>query len=185
MKLNELVENKGLFAIFAEYFATDFATIFGDTTAATLDTWTALKYGTRLVIDGINTENYTEFATAVINVNLYNWLQIAAALNSEITPTGNAETRAKTGTIRRENRENSTTLDAAKAFNDTDFVDSDRNTATNNCTNIDTYNVTETVNKGNLTKFEEISKQINLRTKQNLFDTIAADLVNELTLRIY
>lgn len=182
--LNEITENNGVFAIFAANFATEFAAIFGDTAAATLDNWVKLKFGTRWIIDGITAENLSDFVNAVISVNLFNWVQLATALNTEISVTGNTETRVKTGTVLRENYSTGTTIDANKAFNDTDFVDGDKTTNSGNDTNTDTYNVTETVNKGANAKIDEIRQQIEIR-KNNLFADIAKSLIDEITLRIY
>lgn len=181
---NDIYGTKGVFAIFDENFHTEFEGIFGDTAAQYLDGWTRLKYANRLCLRTITADNAEQYVNAVISANVFNWLQLAAAINTEININGNVETRLKTGTLSRVNSESSTAFNANKAFNDTDFVDNDKNTASSSGNNTDTYNLTETVNKGNNAKFDEIERQIKLR-KTNLFSDIAAEIVNEITLRIY
>ena len=44
-KIKEIFENNGIFNIFATYFQNDFETIFGDTTAETLDNLVLFRYG--------------------------------------------------------------------------------------------------------------------------------------------
>ena len=182
----DIYSENGIAAIFAENFANDFATIFGDNTAAALDAFVLHKWGNRLLSSKITAENAAATVCAVISLDLQTWQKICTTLNLQYnTAQSIDETTTKTGSITHENTNTDTRTESQKAFNDTDFVGDAQNVASFNGVVTDRYNVTETKTAidGNAT--QNISKEIDMRRRNNLQFQVLADIINEICLTIY
>lgn len=124
MKYKELfTPDKGLFeTIFKPLFPEEYAQIFGATVPQVFDTVAVLKAGNKNLLDSVTTDTYTDIVTAVISVNVADWVKAANAMLAEydvLNPT-------KKTTIRTENADegetfNDVSTDSRKAFNDTEF----------------------------------------------------------------
>lgn len=182
----DIYNENGIAAIFAENFADDFATIFGDNTAAALDAFVLHKWGNRLLSSKITAENAAATVCAVIAVDLPTWQKICTTLNYQYNAAQSLdETTTKTGSVTHENTNTDTRTDSQKAFNDTDFVSDTQNVASYSGLVTDRYNVTETKTAidGNAT--QNVSREIDLRRRNNLRFMVLSDIINEICLTIY
>ena len=189
MKYNELfTKGNGIFAtVFKTEYPTEYAAIFGDTDPTKLDAYALLMYGSKTVASSITSENAKDIVSAVIAVNVQGWAREAAAMLAEydvLTPvTGQIE---RTETITLQESTDNTETDADKAFNDTEFSDSDRKTANDARNRTESRKTTET-SKGtgaNKSFSTEIEKELRLR-RDNWKKSIIFALVNEITTSIY
>lgn len=186
-KIKEIFENNGIFNIFATYFQSEFETIFGDTTAETLDNLVLFKYGNFETVSTLSNTNAVQIIKSIITIYLPAWLKINTLLNANYDVTKPiSETKTKTGTLQRSENSTNTRVTAEKAFNDTDFVSDSQNTDTNNGLNTDSYNLTETKTANNSSDISaNIEKDIYMRKRQNLYNEIIETIIKEIAIKIY
>jgi len=178
----------GIFAsIFFADYPTQYAAIFGDTPAAQLDTYALMNFGQRTVIDAVTADTAHDIVSSVIAVNVQGWEREAAAMLADydvLTPvTGQVE---RTETVTLQESTDNTETGANKAFNDTDFSDSDRKTANDERNRTESRKTTETSKGTGASKSisSEIAKELQLR-RDNWRKNIIFALVREITTSIY
>lgn len=184
MKYSELfTKDNGIFAtVFKTEYPTEYAAIFGDTDPSKLDAYALLMYGGKTVVN-----NASDVVSAVIAVNVQGWEREAAAMLADydvLTPvTGQVE---RTETVTLQESTDNTETGANKAFNDTDFSDSDRKTANDERNRTEERQTTETSKGTGASKSisTEIAKELQLR-RDNWRKNIIFALVRELTTSIY
>lgn len=189
MKYNELfTKGSGVFAtVFKTEYPTEYAAIFGDTDPTKLDAYASLMYGGKTVVGSITSDNARDVVSAVIAVNVQGWEREAAAMLANydvLTPvTGQIE---RTETVTLQESTDNTETGADKAFNDTDFSDSDRKTANDTRNRTESRQTTETSKGTGASKSisAEIEKELQLR-RDNWRKSIIFALVRELTTSIY
>lgn len=185
MKYSELfTKDNGIFeTVFKTEYPTEYAAIFGDTDPAKLDAYALLMYGGKTVVNSIT----SDIVSAVIAVNVQGWEREAAAMSADydvLTPvTGSVE---RTETVTLQESTDNTETGANKAFNDTDFSDSDRKTANDERNRTEERQTTETSKGTGASKSisTEIAKELQLRRDKWRKNIIFA-LVSELTTSIY
>lgn len=189
MKYSELfTKDNGIFAtVFKTEYPTEYAAIFGDTDPTKLDAYALLMYGGKTVVSSITSDNASNVVSAVIAVNVQGWEREAAAMLADydvLTPvTGSVE---RTETVTLQESTDNTETGANKAFNDTDFSDSDRKTANDERNRTEERQTTETSKGTGASKSisTEIAKELQLR-RDNWRKNIIFALVRELTTSIY
>lgn len=189
MKYSELfTTGNGIFAtVFKTEYPTEYAAIFGDTDPTKLDVYALLMYGGKTVVSSITSDNASDVVSAVIAVNVQGWEREAAAMLADydvLTPvTGSVE---RTETVTLQESTDNTETGANKAFNDTDFSDSDRKTANDERNRTEERQTTETSKGTGASKSisTEIAKELQLR-RDNWRKNIIFALVRELTTSIY
>lgn len=189
MKYSELfTKDNGIFAtVFKTEYPTEYAAIFGDTDPTKLDAYALLMYGGKTVASSITSDNASDVVSAVIAVNVQGWEREAAAMLADydvLTPvTGSVE---RTETVTLQESTDNTETGANKAFNDTDFSDSDRKTANDERNRTEERQTTETSKGTGASKSisTEIAKELQLR-RDNWRKNIIFALVRELTMSIY
>lgn len=189
MRYNELfTKGNGVFAtVFKTEYPTEYAAIFGDTDPTKLDAYALLMYGGKTIVSSITSDNASEVVSAVIAVNVQGWEREAAAMLADydvLKPvTGQIE---RTETITLQENTGNTETDANKAFNDTDFSDSDRKTKNDERNRTESHNTTETSKGTGASKSisTEIEKELQLR-RDNWRKNIIFALVKEITTSIY
>lgn len=185
MKYSELfTKDNGIFAtVFKTEYPTEYAAIFGDTDPTKLDAYALLMYGGKTVVS----DNARDIVSAVIAVNVQGWEREAAAMLADydvLTPvTGSVE---RTETVTLQESTDNTETGANKAFNDTDFSDSDRKTANDERNRTEERQTTETSKGTGASKSisTEIAKELQLR-RDNWRKNIIFALIRELTTSIY
>ena len=184
-KLKEYFTNEnGIFTVFATDFPTEFATLFPGKTAVEVNTLTLWKYGNKFF-----TTDFTEFANVilhnVIKINLDRWLQMQTIINTNVLPSANeTETKTKTGTLQSNVSRENGNVNAEKVFNDTNFVENEKNDFSENSDKTDTYNLVETTQRaGNI--IENIKNAYVLRETTNLQAQIIREIVSQITIDIY
>lgn len=189
MKYNELftIEN-GIFAtVFKAMFADLYKTIFEAQDAKMLDTWCAIKYGNRTLIDYITADTYVSVVSSVITLNAERWTKVLEVLNAkyDVLKPVRRETEHSSNTEQRTSEDNEN-LNAKKAFNDGEFNDGERDTATRTGSTQRTESSTDTQSGigYSLPLSSVIEKEKNLRNEEYRFSVIE-DIVNEITLSIY
>ena len=189
MKYSELfTKGNGVFAtVFKTEYPTEYAAIFGDTDPTKLDAYALLMYGSKTVASSITSDNAKDIVSAVIAVNVQGWEREAAAMLANydvLTPvTGQIE---RTETITLQESTDNTETDADKAFNDTEFSDSDRKTANDARNRTEGRKTTEN-NKGmgaNKSFSTDIEKELRL-SRDNWKNSIIFELVTEITTSIH
>lgn len=189
-KINELLTTaNGVFMVFDALHGDLYKTFFGEVDTTYFDTLFVSLYGERTA--SLFLEKYKDDTTAcfepIFSFHLYKWKKIYNDLSSEsvtaTSPYNIAET--KTGTQTENGTGESTTTNKEKAFNSTDFVESEQNAGSNSNEKTTTYNIT-TTRKGNenLNVFEQINNEINTLAK-TFFTIFAADMIKYLSLPIY
>lgn len=189
MKYNELfTKGNGVFAkVFKTEYPTEYAAIFGDTDPTKLDAYALLMYGSKTIVSSITSDNASEVVSAVIAVNVQGWEREAAAMLADydvLAPvTGQIE---RTETVTLQESTDNTETGADKAFNDTDFSDSDRKTANDTRNRTESRQTTETSKGTGASKSisTEIEKELQLR-RDNWRKNIIFALVKEITTSIY
>ena len=189
MKYRELFKTgNGIFkAVFYEEYPTEYAAIFGNIEPTKLDAYTLLRFGEKTIVNSINEENAKDVVSAVIAINLQGWEREAATMLAEydvLTPlTGEVE---RTETVTLQESKDNTETGANKAFNDTEFSDSDQKTANDERTKTESRKTTETSKGigGSKSIATEIAKEMQLR-RDNWRKNIIFALVGELTNSIY
>lgn len=185
MKYSELfTKGNGIFeTVFKTEYPTEYAAIFGDTDPTKLDAYALLMYGGKTVVNSVT----SDVVSAVIAINVQGWEREAAAMLADydvLTPVTGSVERTETVTLR-ESADNTET-GANKAFNDTDFSDSDRKTANDERNRTEERQTTETSKGTGASKSisTEIAKELQLR-RDNWRKNIIFALVRELTTSIY
>ena len=177
----------GIFAIFAENFATDFAALFTDITAANLDGITLHRYGEKFLTPNIAENNAETVIIDIIAISLDGWKRAKSVLNANyniIAPI--SETKTKSGSVSRETTNANENLNFDKVFNDTDFVTNEKSTANSAFNATDTYNLTETrTANDNSAVTENVRNEFLLRVNLNLQNTVIDSIIKEITLNIY
>lgn len=189
MRYSELfTKGNGIFqTVFKTEYPTGYAAIFGDTDPNKLDDYALMMYGSKTVVSGITSDNASDVVSAVIAVNVQGWEREAEAMLADydvLTPVTGQVERTETVTLR-ESTDNTET-GANKAFNDTDFSDSDRKTANDERNRTEERQTTETSKGTGASKSisTEIAKELQLR-RDNWRKNIIFALVRELTTSIY
>ena len=185
MKLKEyFTKENGIFTVFNSDFPTEFATLFPNKTAFELNTLTLWKYGNKFFATDF-TDNANEILHNVISINLANWLEMHYVINTNVTPLNNeTETKTKTGTLQSEVSRENGNINAEKVFNDTNFVENEKNDFSENSDKTDTYNLVETTQKAS-NIIENIKAAYVLRETTNLQAKIIKDIVSQITIDIY
>lgn len=189
MKYSELfTKGNGIFqAVFKTEYPTEYAAIFGDTPAEKLDLYALMNFGQRTVIDAVTADTAHDIVSSVISVNVQGWEREAAAMLADydvLTPvTGSVE---RTETVTLQESTDNTETGANKAFNDTDFSDSDRKTSNDERNRTEERKTTETSKGTGASKSisTEIAKELQLR-RDNWRKNIIFALVSEITTSIY
>lgn len=177
----------GIFAIFAENFATDFAALFTDITAANLDGITLHRYGEKFLTPNIAENNAETVIKDIIAISLDGWKRAKNVLyaNYNIT-TPISETKTKSGTVSRETTNENENLNFDKVFNDTDFVGNEKSTANSEFNAADTYDLTETRTANTSGKItDNVRNEFLLRVNLNLQNTVIDSIIKEITLNVY
>lgn len=176
----------GLFKIFAENFATEFTEYFGTNTAANIDLYVNFNFGTKILNNSINADNAENIVKSIITLYIPIWDELNGTLNLEYNPSkSEIETHTKNGTIERVGGNENTTTNAEKAFNDTNFVDSEKTTNAADTENTETYNLTETITRQGANVVNSIKYEYDFRKSHSLQLEIINNLVNAITLLIY
>lgn len=186
-KVKDLYSETGIFAIFAANFATDFAALFGDITAANLDGITLHRYGEKFLTPNIEANNAQSVIIDIIMINIDGWKKAKAVINANYDITAPiSETKTKTGAVQRRNLNTGENLNFDKVFNDSDFVGNEKSTNTNSGETTDTYNLTETRNANTSGKItDNVRNEFLLRANLNLQNTVIDSIIKEITLNIY
>lgn len=186
-KVKDLYSETGIFAIFAANFATDFAALFGDITAANLDGITIHRYGEKFLTPNIEANNAQSVIIDIIMINIDGWKKAKAVINANYDITAPiSETKTKTGAVQRRNLNTGENLNFDKVFNDSDFVGNEKSTNTNSGETTDTYNLTETRNANTSGKItDNVRNEFLLRANLNLQNTVIDSIIKEITLNIY
>lgn len=184
-KLKEYFTNEnGIFTVFEADFPTEFTTLFPNKTAVELNTLTLWKYGNKFFA-----ADFTDIANVVlhnvIKINLNKWLQMHTIIMTNVLPSANeTETKTKTGTLQTSSSRENGNVNAEKVFNDTNFIENEKNDFSENSDKTDTYNLVETTQKaGNI--IENIKNAYVLRETTNLQAQIIRDIVSQITIDIY
>jgi len=189
MTINEIFSyENGIFSVFKEVLPTDFAVLFPDTDPLLLDYRLIDLYGNRIcnAIVESHKDDETITLTSVFRIRLSSWKRIFDALNLDYqvnTPYNITET--KTGTENKDITETTTDTDSTRAFNSTDFKDTDKNNRASTGANTVKYDVT-TTRKGNTGEQVQrlISAEIEMR-KTAFANIVIRDIINDITLPIY
>lgn len=186
-KVKDIYSETGIFAIFAANFTTDFATLFGDITAANLDGITLHRYGEKFLTPNIEANNAQTVIIDIIMINIDGWKRAKAVLNANYNiTTPITETKTKTGGVSRETTNENENLNFDKVFNDTDFVGNEKSTANSEFNATDTYNLTETRTANTSGKItDNVRNEFLLRANLNLQNTVIDSIIKEITLNIY
>lgn len=188
MRYNELfTASSGIFSnVFAVDFAAGYSAIFGETDPSTLDAFTYLQYGNRVLLDMVDDTNYKTFVRSVIAVYVDDWEKQAAAMLAEYNitnPTTSTTTRTESSTLNETNT--GTDKGAEKAFNDTSFVDNKQTTNDDERSQKEERTITETAKGvGSKSITDEVQKELNLR-RVNWRKSIIFALVKDITNSIY
>lgn len=184
-KLKEYFTNEnGIFTVFETDFPTEFATLFHNKTAVELNNLTLYKYGNKFFA-----ADFTDCANVilhnVIKINLDKWLQMHTIIMTNVLPSVNeTETKTKTGTIQSNVSRENGNVNAEKVFNDTNFIENEKNDFSENSDKTDTYNLVETTQKAS-NIIENIKNAYVLRETTNLQEQIISEIVAQITIDIY
>lgn len=104
---------------------------------------------------------------------------------TNVLPSANeTETKTKTGTFQSSVLRENGNVNAEKVFNDTNFIENEKNDFSENSDKTDTYNLVETTQKaGNI--IENIKNAYVLRETTNLQAQIIREIVAQITIDIY
>lgn len=153
----------GIFTeVFKPNYPTEYAEIFGEMDSVGLDTLVLLNYSERECINTITAENANEYIKNIIALRVSNWVRVASAYNAQydvLKPVQQQTTREDTTTENANN--NNTNVSSNKPYNETDFVEYDKDSTTYD--NTRTNNVTSTqkvVGIGSKSPTDELTKEI-------------------------
>lgn len=189
MKYNEIfTKDNGIFAtVFNAEYPTEYAAIFGETEPEKLDAYALLMYGDKTIVSSITSDNVKDIVSAVIAINVQGWEREAAAMLVYYdVPTPVISKIERTETITLQEGTNNTETGSNKAFNDTDFSDSDLKTVADERNRTEGRKTTEThMGTGaNKSISSEIAKELQLR-RDNWRKNIIFALVREIITSIY
>ena len=177
----------GLFTeVFKANYPTEYAAIFGNLDSVGLDTLVLLNYSERECINTITQTNANEYIKNIIALSVSNWVRVASAYNAQydvLNPVQQQTTREDKTTESANN--SNTNVSSNKPYNETDFVDYDKDIATND--NTRTNNVTSTqkvVGLGSKSPTDELTKEIEFNL-QNWRKSIIFAIINDITKLIY
>lgn len=177
----------GLFTeVFKANYPTEYTAIFGDMDSVGLDTLVLLNYSERDCINTITAENANEYIKNIIELSVSNWVRVARAYNAQydvLNPVQQQTTREDKTTENANN--NNTNVSSNKPYNETDFVEYDKDSTTYD--NTRTNNVTSTqkvVGIGSKSPTDELTKEIEFNL-QNWRKSIIFAIINDITKLIY
>ena len=177
----------GLFTeVFKANYPTEYAAIFGEMDSVGLDTLVLLNYSERECINTITQNNANEYIKNIIALSVSNWVRVASAYNAQydvLKPIQQQTTREDKTTESANN--SNTNVSSNKPYNETDFVDYDKDISTKD--NTRTNNVTSTqqvVGIGSKSPTDELTKEIEFNL-QNWRKSIIFALINDITKLIY
>lgn len=184
-KLKEYFTNEnGIFTVFVNDFPEEFNILFPNKTAIEMNILTLWKYGEKFFAT-----DFTDVANVVlhnvININIERWLKMQNVINTNVLPSANeSEIKTKTGTFASSVSRENGNINAEKVFNDTNFIQNEKNDFTENSDKTDTYNLTETTQKAT-NIIENIKNAYVLRETTNLQAQIIREIVAQITIDIY
>ena len=177
----------GLFTdVFKTNYPTEYAAIFGEMDSVGLDTLVLLNYSQRECINTITQENANEYIKNIIALSVSNWVRVASAYNAQydvLNPIQQQTTREDKTTESANN--SNTNVSSNKPYNETDFVDYDKDISTKD--NTRTNNVTSTqkvVGLGSKSPTDELTKEIEFNL-QNWRKSVIFAIINDITKLIY
>ena len=189
MKYNELfTADKGIFAtIFKPNYPEQYGVIFGQTIPQTYDVLASFKCGDKTLVDAVTIETYKDIVSAVIAVNVDNWVKAANIMLKDydaLKPIKSEVTRQTNGN--NNETSNDSTTDNRKAFNDTEFSPDSKGTSESTKTNTNEQTVVESVTGiGERKNTSDIlQKEFEFRFEKWRESVIFA-IVNEITLSVY
>ena len=189
MKYNELfTSGNGIFAtVFNADYSTEYAAIFGETDPEKLDVYALLMYGGKTIVSSITSDNVKDVVSAVIAINVQGWVREAAAMLVYYdVPTPVISQIERTETVTLQEGANNTETGSNKAFNETDFSDSDLKTTSDERNSTESHKTTETSTGTGANKSisSEIAKELQLR-RDSWRKNIIFALIREITTSIY
>lgn len=189
MNYNELfTKDNGIFAtVFNAEYPNEYAAIFGETDPEKLDAYALLMYGSKTIVSSITSDNIKDIVSAVIAINVQGWEREAAAMLAYYDiPTPVRSQFERTETVTLQEGTNNTKTDSNKAFNETDFSDSDQKTVSDEKNRTESRKTTETSmgTGANKSISSEIAKELQLR-RDNWRKNIIFALIREITTSIY
>ncbi len=189
MKYNELfTADRGLFkTIFEVDFSMEYEAIFGALYLSSddLDALALYKFGSRQLVSSITPETYKPIVNSIIAINLDCWEREARTMllkYDALKPTQSEVTHSQSDTVNESSSD--VTSEAQKAFNDTDFSDGKRESATNSKerSQQSDYTHTTTALSGNVS--DAIAKEYKL-AKTKWVEAIISALIDDMTISIY
>lgn len=186
MTYYDIFKDKGVFAIISEKDNGNFSALFGSQTAEQLDQYAMLQFAGKTVISAINADNKEEMIEAIWTLNAAAYKKQLDVLATTYNVTEPLQSKREvTENVADTATDDNTETGANKAFNDTDFSDSERtvNTGTNETNRTRTYTETVTGN-GAKSLSDEIMKEFELK-KINLQKMVIFAVVREITLDVY
>lgn len=188
MTLSEILNSKG--GIFDKFFVnlypSEYKEIFAETPAKQLDAYVLMTFGGRTVFPAI-IDQFDMYITTLINLGVNQWVRMAAAMRAEYDatrPLMSDTSQVSEGTT--DNADDSETLNAVKAFDDTQLIDSQRDKQTSSKSQNERHSVTSNqyglgVNR-NYRQLVQGEKELReIRWQQD----IVAQIVNSITLSVY
>lgn len=187
MKFKELfTTDNGIFGtVFSPDFPDEYQKIFGDALPKTLDVYSVMTFGDKLLSDSITAENYKDIVSSVITVNVAGWVKQAEAMTAEydvLKPVTREVNRTETRTT--DETSESENLMSDKVYNDTDFNQNNKENETGSKNKTETVTVSDIESGTNKNISENIQKEIELR-KINFRKNIIFALLQEITISIY
>lgn len=177
----------GLFTdVFKVNFPTEYAEIFGEMDSVGLDTLVLLNYSERECINTITKDNANEYIKNIIAFSVSNWVRVSSAYNAQydvLNPIQQQTTREDQTTESANN--SNTNVSSNKPYNETDFVEYDKDSTTYD--NTRTNNITSTqkvVGLGSKSVTDELTKEIEFRLN-NWRKSIIFAIINDITKSIY
>lgn len=177
----------GLFTdVFKVNFPTEYAEIFGEMDSVGLDTLVLLNYSERECINTITKDNANEYIKNIIALSVSNWVRVSSAYNAQydvLNPIQQQTTREDQTTESANN--SNTNVSSNKPYNETDFVEYDKDSTTYD--NTRTNNITSTqkvVGLGSKSVTDELTKEIEFRLN-NWRKSIIFAIINDITKSIY
>lgn len=189
MKYNELfTPDKGIFAtIFKPNYPEQYGVIFGQTIPQTYDVLTSFKCGDKTLVNAVTIETYKDIVSAVIAVNVDNWVKAANIMLTEynvLKPVKREITRQTTGNNNETSNDSKT--DNSKAFNDTDFSPESKGTSESTKSHTNQQTVVESVvgigESKNTTDI--LQKEFDFKLEK-WRESIIFAIVNEITISVY
>lgn len=188
MTLSELLNNNG--GIFEKYFVNlypnEYQTIFAETAAKQLDSYTRLMFGARTVFPAV-VDNYADYITSLISLGVNQWTRLAAAMRAEYDatkPLMSESTQVSEGTT--DNADDSETLNAVKAFDDTQLIDSQRDKQTSNKSQNERHSITSNqYGLGSNRNYRQLVQNEKELREIKWQQDIVAQIVNSITLSVY